>query len=209
MVLLLRTGWPLFLGAKTYIALRPLNSCILALWLSPFLLWFFFSEYMMNGKWDQNFLFPGGSGTRNLSTSSSPMSTLSSNYRGAGGSFVTETNTTTYMSGAGTASTKTHIYNIPNIIFKGPVCKIWHNLLFYVGKSLTYRRLVRKINVYSQYNSVDIIGWLSEVIWTFLVQTAAVLNWHQISHLGWELALWNKPMETRQRCAQVYARWQP
>lgn len=55
---------------------------------------------MMNGKWDQNFLFPGGSGTRNLSASSSPMSTLSSNYRGAGGSFVTETNTT-YMSGPG------------------------------------------------------------------------------------------------------------
>ncbi|XP_026171140.1 integrin beta-4 isoform X2 [Mastacembelus armatus] len=57
-------------------------------------------DYMMNGKWDQNFLFPGGSGTRNLSASSSPMSTLSSNYRGAGGSFTTET-TTTYMSGAG------------------------------------------------------------------------------------------------------------
>uniref|UniRef100_A0A8D0A4P8 Integrin beta n=1 Tax=Sander lucioperca TaxID=283035 RepID=A0A8D0A4P8_SANLU len=42
----------------------------------------------------------GGSATRNLSASSSPMSTLSSNYRGAGGSFTTETSTT-YMSGAG------------------------------------------------------------------------------------------------------------
>ncbi|XP_044035313.1 integrin beta-4 isoform X2 [Siniperca chuatsi] len=57
-------------------------------------------DYTMNGKWDQNFLFPGGSVTRNLSASSSPMSTLSSNYRGAGGSFTTET-TTTYMSGPG------------------------------------------------------------------------------------------------------------
>lgn len=54
----------------------------------------------MNGKWDQNFLFPGGSVTRNLSTSSSPMSTLSSNYRGVDGSFTTETNTT-YMPGPG------------------------------------------------------------------------------------------------------------
>lgn len=89
------------------------------IWLSPFLLWSF-AEYMMNGKWDQNFLFPGGSGTRNLSTSSSPMSTLSSNYRGAGGSFVTDTTTTTtYMSGAGTASIKICMYNMPNIVFKG------------------------------------------------------------------------------------------
>uniref|UniRef100_A0AAQ6A241 Integrin beta n=1 Tax=Amphiprion ocellaris TaxID=80972 RepID=A0AAQ6A241_AMPOC len=55
-------------------------------------------DYMMNGKWDQNFLFPGGSTTRNLSASSSPVSTLSSNYRGGGSSFTTET-TTTYMSG--------------------------------------------------------------------------------------------------------------
>uniref|UniRef100_A0A3Q4HCM4 Integrin beta n=1 Tax=Neolamprologus brichardi TaxID=32507 RepID=A0A3Q4HCM4_NEOBR len=54
----------------------------------------------MNGRWEQNFLFPGGSGTRNLSASSSPMSTLSSNYRGAGGSYTTET-TTTYLSGPG------------------------------------------------------------------------------------------------------------
>lgn len=37
---------------------------------------------------------------RNLSASSSPMSTLSSNYRTGGGSFTTET-TTTYMSGPG------------------------------------------------------------------------------------------------------------
>uniref|UniRef100_A0A8C3APD8 Integrin beta n=1 Tax=Cyclopterus lumpus TaxID=8103 RepID=A0A8C3APD8_CYCLU len=59
------------------------------------------ADYTMNGKWDQNFLFPGGSGTRNLSTSSSPMSTLNSNYRGAGSSsFLTDT-TTTYMSGSG------------------------------------------------------------------------------------------------------------
>ncbi|XP_042363419.1 integrin beta-4 isoform X2 [Plectropomus leopardus] len=58
-------------------------------------------DYTMNGKWDQNFLFPGGSTTRNLSASSSPMSTLSSNYRGgAGGSFTTETSTT-YLSGPG------------------------------------------------------------------------------------------------------------
>lgn len=60
-------------------------------------------DYTMNGKWDQNFLFPGGSGTRNLSASSSPMSTLSSNYRGTDGSFTTETTTTTYMSGPGSS----------------------------------------------------------------------------------------------------------
>ncbi|KAM7382127.1 hypothetical protein PAMA_012816 [Pampus argenteus] len=58
-------------------------------------------DYTMNGKWEQNFHFPGSSvQTRNLSTSSSPMSTLSSNYRGADNSFATET-TTTYMSGPG------------------------------------------------------------------------------------------------------------
>ncbi|TNN48639.1 Integrin beta-4 [Liparis tanakae] len=57
----------------------------------------------MNGKWDQNFLFPGGSGTRNMSSSSSSMSTLNSNYRGAGGSsFLTDTSTT-YMSGSGSS----------------------------------------------------------------------------------------------------------
>uniref|UniRef100_A0AAQ5X677 Integrin beta n=1 Tax=Amphiprion ocellaris TaxID=80972 RepID=A0AAQ5X677_AMPOC len=61
-------------------------------------------DYMMNGKWDQNFLFPGGSTTRNLSASSSPVSTLSSNYRGGGSSFTTET-TTTYMSGPGRVDT--------------------------------------------------------------------------------------------------------
>ncbi|XP_040923190.1 integrin beta-4 isoform X2 [Toxotes jaculatrix] len=60
-------------------------------------------DYMMNGKWDQNFLFPGGSVTRNLSASSSPMSTLSSNYRGAGGSSFTTETTTTYMSGPGSS----------------------------------------------------------------------------------------------------------
>ncbi|KAM6898622.1 integrin beta-4 isoform 1-T1 [Lycodopsis pacificus] len=73
-------------------------------------------DYTMNGKWDQNFLFSGGSATRNLSSSSSPMSTMSSNYKGAGGSFMTDTSvmssnykgaggsfmtdtSTTYMSG--------------------------------------------------------------------------------------------------------------
>uniref|UniRef100_G3NMX5 Integrin beta n=1 Tax=Gasterosteus aculeatus aculeatus TaxID=481459 RepID=G3NMX5_GASAC len=30
-------------------------------------------DYTSNGKWDQNFLFPGGSATRNLSSSSSPI----------------------------------------------------------------------------------------------------------------------------------------
>uniref|UniRef100_A0A672I7J9 Integrin beta n=1 Tax=Salarias fasciatus TaxID=181472 RepID=A0A672I7J9_SALFA len=63
------------------------------------------SDFTMNGKWDQNFLFPGGTATRNLSASSSPMSTLSSNYRvggGGGGSFTTET-TTTYLTGPGEA----------------------------------------------------------------------------------------------------------
>ncbi|XP_061823187.1 integrin beta-4 isoform X2 [Nerophis lumbriciformis] len=54
-------------------------------------------EDYMNGKWDTNFLFPGGSGVRNLSTSSSPMSTVSSNYRGD----AYTTGTTHYMSGAG------------------------------------------------------------------------------------------------------------
>ncbi|XP_019119048.2 integrin beta-4 isoform X2 [Larimichthys crocea] len=55
-------------------------------------------DYTMNGT----FLYPGGSATRNMSASSSPMSTLSSNYRGAGSSYTTETNTT-YMSGAGSS----------------------------------------------------------------------------------------------------------
>nr|XP_049615693.1 integrin beta-4 isoform X3 [Syngnathus scovelli] len=54
-------------------------------------------DYMMNGKWDQNFLFPGGSVTRNLSTSSTPMSTMNSHYMG--GSFTTET-TSNYMPGS-------------------------------------------------------------------------------------------------------------
>ncbi|KAM6897814.1 integrin beta-4 [Xenentodon cancila] len=57
-------------------------------------------DYTMNGKWEQNFLFPGGSSTRNLSASSSPMSTLSSNYRDGGSSFTTET-TTSFISGHG------------------------------------------------------------------------------------------------------------
>ncbi|XP_023804992.1 integrin beta-4 isoform X3 [Oryzias latipes] len=49
---------------------------------------------------DHSFLFHGGSTTHNLSTSSSPMSTLSSAYRGAGSSFTTETNSA-YFSGSG------------------------------------------------------------------------------------------------------------
>uniref|UniRef100_A0A3Q3GEB8 Integrin beta n=1 Tax=Labrus bergylta TaxID=56723 RepID=A0A3Q3GEB8_9LABR len=57
-------------------------------------------DYTMNAKWDQNFLFPGGSGTRNLSASSSPMSTLSSNYKVGGGTYTTESSTT-YMTGPG------------------------------------------------------------------------------------------------------------
>ncbi|KAM8836371.1 integrin beta-4 isoform 2-T2 [Spinachia spinachia] len=61
-------------------------------------------DYTINGKWDQNFLFPGGSATRNLSSSSSPISTMGSNYKGAGGSFITDTNTT-YMSGGGSHRT--------------------------------------------------------------------------------------------------------
>lgn len=59
-----------------------------------------FTDFFMNGKWEQSLLSPGVSGSRNFSASSSPMSTLSSNYRGAGGSFNTET-TTTYLSGPG------------------------------------------------------------------------------------------------------------
>ncbi|KAK5880756.1 hypothetical protein CesoFtcFv8_021634 [Champsocephalus esox] len=55
-------------------------------------------DYNMNGKWDSSFQFPGGSASRNLSTSSSPKSTLSTNYRAGGGSsFITETSTS-YMS---------------------------------------------------------------------------------------------------------------
>ncbi|CAL8282508.1 unnamed protein product [Merluccius merluccius] len=61
------------------------------------------TDQVMNGKWDQSFHYPGSSVSRNLSTSSSPMSTLS--YRGAGGSMNTMESTstsTTYMSGQGT-----------------------------------------------------------------------------------------------------------
>uniref|UniRef100_A0A3Q1B1U9 Integrin beta n=1 Tax=Amphiprion ocellaris TaxID=80972 RepID=A0A3Q1B1U9_AMPOC len=71
-------------------------------------------DYMMNGKWDQNFLFPGGSTTRNLSASSSPVSTLSSNYRGGGSSFTTET-TTTYMSGPGRVDTSNYARLSPGV----------------------------------------------------------------------------------------------
>lgn len=58
-----------------------------------------FTDYMTNGKWEQNFLFPGGSSSRNMSASSSPMSTMSSNYRVGGGSYTAEN--TTYMIGPG------------------------------------------------------------------------------------------------------------
>uniref|UniRef100_A0A673CWW6 Integrin beta n=1 Tax=Sphaeramia orbicularis TaxID=375764 RepID=A0A673CWW6_9TELE len=71
-------------------------------------------DYMMNGKWDQNFLFPGSSVTRNMSASSSPMSTLSSNYRGAGGSFTTET-TTTYLTGSGKTDTFHHMREMKSV----------------------------------------------------------------------------------------------
>uniref|UniRef100_A0A8C3AUJ0 Integrin beta n=1 Tax=Cyclopterus lumpus TaxID=8103 RepID=A0A8C3AUJ0_CYCLU len=75
-------------------------------------------DYTMNGKWDQNFLFPGGSGTRNLSTSSSPMSTLNSNYRGAGSSsFLTDT-TTTYMSGSGRKDGSDGVEEKENVIMR-------------------------------------------------------------------------------------------
>lgn len=60
----------------------------------------------MNGKWEQSLLSPGGLGPGNLSASSSPMSTLSSNYRGAGGSFNTEVSTS-YLSGPGRISIRT------------------------------------------------------------------------------------------------------
>ncbi|KAJ0016250.1 hypothetical protein NQD34_014540 [Periophthalmus magnuspinnatus] len=56
------------------------------------------NNFTMNGKWDQNFLFPGGSPSRNLSSSSSPMSTMNSSYRTGGGSYTSDT-TTTYMTG--------------------------------------------------------------------------------------------------------------
>ncbi|KAL3046017.1 hypothetical protein OYC64_004096 [Pagothenia borchgrevinki] len=58
-------------------------------------------DYNMNGKWDSSFQFPGGSASRNLSTSSSPRSTLGTNYRGGGGSSFTTETSTTYMSGSG------------------------------------------------------------------------------------------------------------
>lgn len=66
----------------------------------------FLSDFFMNGKWEQSLLSPGGTGPGNFSASSSPMSTLSSNYRGAGGSFNTEV-TTTYLSGPGRSSIRT------------------------------------------------------------------------------------------------------
>ncbi|KAL4648065.1 integrin beta-4 isoform X1 [Arapaima gigas] len=63
-------------------------------------------DQFMNGKWEQNLLYPGASGslTRNLSTSSSsypqlsPHSQHSSNVHGMGGTTTIET-TTTYLQG--------------------------------------------------------------------------------------------------------------
>uniref|UniRef100_A0A8C4IKW8 Integrin beta n=1 Tax=Dicentrarchus labrax TaxID=13489 RepID=A0A8C4IKW8_DICLA len=86
-------------------------------------------DYMVNGKWDQNFLFPGGSATRNLSASSSPMSTLSSNYRGAGGSF-TET-TTTYMSGPGKMDARDIQRKCPDIIYLYSVLHLSPHIYIY------------------------------------------------------------------------------
>lgn len=60
----------------------------------------------MNGKWEQSLLSPGGAVPGNFSAASSPMSTLSSNYRGAGGTFNTEM-TTTYLSGPGRMNRRT------------------------------------------------------------------------------------------------------
>uniref|UniRef100_A0A8C7L1Z5 Integrin beta n=1 Tax=Oncorhynchus kisutch TaxID=8019 RepID=A0A8C7L1Z5_ONCKI len=67
-------------------------------------------EDQMNGRWEQNFLFPGGnnsmSRSANMSSSSysqlSPMSTLSSNHRGGAGGSMTTESSTTYLSGQGT-----------------------------------------------------------------------------------------------------------
>uniref|UniRef100_A0A674EUF1 Integrin beta n=1 Tax=Salmo trutta TaxID=8032 RepID=A0A674EUF1_SALTR len=67
-------------------------------------------EDQMNGRWEQNFLFPGGnnsmSRSANMSSSSysqlSPMSTLSSNHRGGAGGSMTTDSSTTYLSGQGT-----------------------------------------------------------------------------------------------------------
>ncbi|CAL8263426.1 unnamed protein product [Arctogadus glacialis] len=62
-------------------------------------------DQLINGKYEQGFLFPG-SASRNMSSSSSPMSTLS--YRAAGGSMNTtldSTTTTTYLSGQDQTST--------------------------------------------------------------------------------------------------------
>ncbi|XP_055006431.1 integrin beta-4 isoform X2 [Boleophthalmus pectinirostris] len=62
-------------------------------------------DFPMNGKWDQNFLFPGGTPSRNMSSSSSPVSTMNSSYRTGGGSYTSET-TTTYLSPGGTRRTE-------------------------------------------------------------------------------------------------------
>ncbi|XP_029540735.1 integrin beta-4 isoform X2 [Oncorhynchus nerka] len=66
-------------------------------------------EDQINGRWEQNFLFPGGnnsmSRSANMSSSSysqlSPMSTLSSNHRGGAGGSMTTESSTTYLSGQG------------------------------------------------------------------------------------------------------------
>ncbi|KAJ7987865.1 hypothetical protein DPEC_G00330990 [Dallia pectoralis] len=70
------------------------------------------------GRWEQNFLFPGGGGSMsrntNMSSSSygqaSPMSTLSSNHRAGGGGSMTMDSSTTYISGQGGNSlSRTHM----------------------------------------------------------------------------------------------------
>lgn len=70
------------------------------------------TDHTVNGKWEQNFLFPGGSGsltgslTRNISSVSSSYNQLSPLPHGhikhgnSGGSMTMET-TTTYLSGQG------------------------------------------------------------------------------------------------------------
>lgn len=99
----------LVLGCWTLCGSNPKDTLLYGFmskgWQCCLLLWYF-TDFYMNGKWEQNLLSPGGSGPRNFSASSSPMSTLSSNYRGAGGSFNTEV-TTTYLSGPGRISMRT------------------------------------------------------------------------------------------------------
>uniref|UniRef100_A0A3P8Z4N8 Integrin beta n=1 Tax=Esox lucius TaxID=8010 RepID=A0A3P8Z4N8_ESOLU len=79
-------------------------------------------EEQVNGRWEQNFLFPGGGGSMsrsaNMSSSSygqaSPMSTLSSNHRGGGGGSMTMDSTTTYISGQGNIADSLSKYSRPS-----------------------------------------------------------------------------------------------